>query len=193
MRGVKILKTITMCLQNVFDPTRQIYKPLYQSIFIFHKGSYQSAYILHREIEATGEQMKFDMKIRWKNVIAATIISLALGALTALAPMFPCGYRDAASNVPAGYGYHSLAKVVFNGFDWGSSTVPTLFPGYSGSGPFAVNAEYWIALLYIPMFMAIILLGWLIIGGKVRFEQFILPSTRSGPPRARTRPVRKSR
>ena len=109
--------------------------------------------------------MKINMKLRWKNVIAATIVCLALGALTALAPMYPCGYT--ASGTRAGYGYHSLATVASEGFEWTSDMVPVAFPEFTGSGPYVAVGQQWIAAMYIPMFIAIIFLGWLILTGNL--------------------------
>lgn len=127
--------------------------------------------------------MKLDMKFRRKNVFLAAIVCIGLFLLTALSPIIPCGYCDAASNINAGYGYHSLAKVISEGFEWDSVTVPVISQGYDGTGPYIVTAEYWIAALYIPMFMAIIFLGWLIMNGEIKTAGLTRPSTKSGKPR----------
>jgi hypothetical protein len=114
------------------------------------------------------------------NFALALAICLGLSIMVSLAGILPCSYHDAANGKFAGYGYHSLVKVASEGLEWDSQTVPEQSPLYSGTGPFVASAEYWIVLLYIPIFMAIIFLGWLIMGGKKRLAKFIRPSKKSG-------------
>jgi hypothetical protein len=140
-----------------------LYKHPYQSIFIFYKEVYQSTYILHRKIGITGEQMKINMEIRWKNVLLATIVCLGLCIILSLASVLPCGYHDAADGKFAGYGYHSLADVASNGFEWNADAVPHLYERYSGTGPYIASAEYWVVALHFPIFLAIIFLGVVIV------------------------------
>ena len=103
----------------------------------------------------------------------ALTICLGLGAIMSLASILPCGYHDAATGDYAGHGYHSLAEVVSEGFEWDSQTVPNPYEKYTGTGPYIATCEFWIAALFIPIFFAIIFLGWLIIGGNGRNFQFI--------------------
>ncbi|MDD4308626.1 MAG: hypothetical protein PHU53_07470 [Thermoplasmata archaeon] len=127
--------------------------------------------------------MKLDKKFRRKNVFLAVTVCIGLSLLTVLSPIIPCGYCDAASNINAGYGYHSFAKVISEMFEWDSGTVPVISQGYEGSGPYIVTAEYWIVSLYIPMFMAIVFLGWLIMNGEIKTAGLTRLSTKSGKPR----------
>ncbi|MDO9538081.1 MAG: hypothetical protein Q7J68_07165 [Thermoplasmata archaeon] len=117
-------------------------------------------------------------KPSFKNLAIALTICLSLGALTMFAPVFPCGYKDAASGATAGYGYHSLAKVASEGFQWDSASVPEPYVMYTGTGPYVVNANTWIALLYIPIILAIIYFGWFIISTEGQIFNFIRPSKR---------------
>jgi hypothetical protein len=114
------------------------------------------------------------------NFALALAICLGLGIMVSLASVLPCSYHDAADGKFAGYGYHSLAKAASEGFEWNSDSVPEQSPLYSGTGPYVASVQYWIVLLYIPIFMAIVFLGWLIMGGKKRFAEFIRPSKKSG-------------
>ena len=99
-----------------------------------------------------------------RHLAAALAVCVSLGAVTCLAPMIPCGYADAVSGRYAGYGYHSLADVAARGFGWDSEAVPHMDEAYSGSGPYEASARLWIVLLYVPVFMAIACLGYIING-----------------------------
>ena len=103
---------------------------------------------------------------------------IGLGFL--LAPIYPCDYwEDTHLYVPwhqAGYGYHSLAEVLGNGFFWTSQDVPIEFDDYRGntSASYFVVGQSWISLLFIPIFMGLAYLGWLIAGGPERYS-ILLP------------------
>ena len=115
-----------------------------------------------------------------KNFTLALATCLSLGAVISFASVLPCGYHDAADGKFAGYGYHSLAKVASEGFEWNAGNVPEPYEKYSGTGPYIASAEYWVVALYIPIFIGIIFLGWLILGGKERLAPFIHLSRKSG-------------
>jgi hypothetical protein len=112
--------------------------------------------------------------------VLALAICLGLSIMVSLGSVLPCSYHNAVDGKYAGYGHHSLVKVASEGLEWDSETVPELNPLYNGTGPYVASAQYWVALLYIPIFIAIIFLGWLIMGGKGRLAAFIHLSTRSG-------------
>ena len=115
-----------------------------------------------------------------KNLALALGICISLGTTVSLISILPCSYNDAVDGNYAGYGYHSLVKVVSEGLEWNAASVPEPIPGYSGTGSYIVSAQYWIPALYIPIFIAITYLGWLIMGGKKWFSEFIPLSRKSG-------------
>ena len=95
------------------------------------------------------------------------------------APMYPCGYWDKAhlyqDYYQAGYGHHSLIEVVGNGWFWEADDVPVTYDNYKGdaTSSYFVMGLWWISLLYIPIFIGIIYLGWLIAGGQERISIFL--------------------
>ncbi len=120
------------------------------------------------------------------HLLAAVGVCVALGVLACLAPAYPCGYSGSNEEY-AGYGYHSLAKAASEGFGWSADSVPVLYEKYSGTGPYEIKAEPWMAALYVPIFIAIAFLGFLIYSGS-----FIRPSRTSEirptrTPQSRTR------
>ena len=123
--------------------------------------------------------------IRIGYTLASVICTILLITLL-FANIYPCGYWEKTNfNVKEGYaghGYHSFTEVVGKGFFWEAEEVPVLKADYKGnttSGYYAMGL-WWISLLYIPIFIGIIYLGWLIAGGRERFEVFNLPSKKSG-------------
>lgn len=92
----------------------------------------------------------------------ATALAVSLSCVVLFAPIYPCGYFDANSQVYAGYGHHSLFTVLDNQFNWSSDYVPVPNEKYTGSGPYMVEAGLWTVVLYVPIFLAIAYLFWLI-------------------------------
>lgn len=92
-----------------------------------------------------------------------TRIIVALGVTGGLAiavfflPMYPCGYFDGSSY--AGYGYHSLADIASEGLGWDADVVPNMASKYTGDGPYVVQPQAWIMVLYVPILLAIAFLG----------------------------------
>ena len=92
-----------------------------------------------------------------------TKIIVALGVTGGLAievlflPMYPCGYFDGSSY--AGYGYHSMADILDRGMEWGESEVPNMSEKYLGDGPYMVQPQAWIMVLYAPILLAIAFFG----------------------------------
>ena len=93
---------------------------------------------------------------------AAVAIAVPLSCTVLFAHVYPCGYFDANSQVYAGYGHHSLFTVQANRLSWDTSSVPVMYEKYTGSGPYVVEAGLWVAILYVPIFLAIAYLGWLV-------------------------------
>ena len=104
----------------------------------------------------------------------ASVVCLLLMITVVLANIYPVGYWDISMLYEeegfAGYGYHSLAEVVGNGFFWEAEDVPVENTLYRGNGPYYAMGLWWISLLYIPIFLGIIYLGWLIVGGRERMK-----------------------
>ena len=112
--------------------------------------------------------------IPWKRLGVAVPLCLGLAALVCALPMFPCGYFDAQTDIYGGYGYHSLAGAVSEGLSWESTTVPEPYEKYAGSGPFTVVAQWWIAMLYIPIFVAIGYFGYIVIESDDRKKREVI-------------------
>lgn len=118
-----------------------------------------------------------------KSNLLAAIIGLALIVTVLFAGMYPCGYWEKSRLYQeegyAGHGYHSLAEVLARGFFWEADMVPSPNPHYHGniSAGYYVMGLWWISLLYIPIFLGIIYLGWLIAGGRERIS-VILPGSK---------------
>jgi len=100
------------------------------------------------------------------HILVAVSVCVVLSALACLAPAYPCGYYGADEEY-AGYGYQSLAKVTSEGFGWGADSVPVPYERYSGTDPYEVKAGLWTAALYVPIFVAIIFLSFLIYSGRL--------------------------
>jgi len=92
----------------------------------------------------------------------AVSVSIVVFIVVASIGVYPCGYYDSDSGAYAGHGYHSLSTVIGNGFFWNSDVVPDQSNYYHGNGPFYVIGEWWIAVLYIPIMMIIVLIGLMI-------------------------------
>lgn len=97
----------------------------------------------------------------------ASIICLVLMMTVLFANIYPCGYWSQSQLFEeegyAGYGHHSLAEVLANGFFWGDEEIPAPNPDWETLGPpFYVVGYWWVAVLYIPIFIGIIFIGWLI-------------------------------
>ncbi len=121
-----------------------------------------------------------------KNIAMALAACIGLGALLCLAPLMPCGYTGTADGLHAGYGHHSLADIMAKGLEWDTDTVPVPYERYSGAGPYTAAAQGWAIALYIPIFIAIVFLGRMILGGKLT-----RPSRKSGTLPGQTRQSRK--
>ncbi len=106
----------------------------------------------------------------------ASVICTILMIVLMFANIYPCGYWGQTQLYEdkgyAGHGYHSLAEVVGNGFFWDADDVPEPYDKYNGDGPYYVMGHWWISVLYIPTFLGIIYLGWLIAGGRERLLFF---------------------
>lgn len=94
--------------------------------------------------------------------VIAVSICVALIVLLSIGNIYPSGYVDVNTQHHAGHGYHSLASVVGEGFYWHADTVPHQANEYYGSGPYAVTANFLISFLYIPLFIAIAFIGYMI-------------------------------
>ena len=107
-------------------------------------------------------------------LVSIICLGLTIGML--FANIYPCGYWDEAKLYEeegyAGHGYHSFVEVVGNGFFWEADEVPEPYENYQGDGPYYVMGLWWISMLYIPVFLGIIYLGWVIVGGRERFSIF---------------------
>ncbi|MCK5038086.1 MAG: hypothetical protein KAS16_03205 [Thermoplasmata archaeon] len=92
-----------------------------------------------------------------------TRIMVALGVTGGLAiavfflPIYPCGYFDGSSY--AGYGYHSLADIASEGLEWDADIVPNMSEKYLGDGPYVVQPQAWIMVLYAPIILALAFFG----------------------------------
>jgi hypothetical protein len=95
-------------------------------------------------------------------LVVATAIAVSLCCVVLFVPFYPCGYLDANTQKYAGHGDHSLFTVLDNQFNWASDSVPVPSEKYTGSGPYMVEAGLWVAALYLPIFLAIAYLGWMI-------------------------------
>lgn len=111
----------------------------------------------------------------------ASIICMGLIIGLLFANIYPCGYWDEAQFYEdegyAGHGYHSFVEVVGNGFFWEADEVPESFDNYRGNGPYYAMGLWWISLLYVPIFLGIIYLGWIIVGNKERLL-IVLPRSK---------------
>ena len=107
----------------------------------------------------------------------ASAICIVLMVVVMFASIYPCGYWDEAQLYEeegfAGYEYNSLAEVMGNGFFWETDDVPEQTGVYQEDGPYYVMGLWWISLLYIPMFLGIIYLGWIIAGSKELLSIFL--------------------
>jgi len=92
----------------------------------------------------------------------AVSMSIVLFIVVAMIGVYPCGYYDSDSSVYAGQGYHSLSTVMANGFYWHSDSMPDQLEYYHGEGPFYVIGKWWISIFYIPIILAIVLLGMMV-------------------------------
>ena len=109
-------------------------------------------------------------------------ICLILMITVAFMNIYPCGYWDQAQLFEeegyAGYGHYSLVEVVGNGFFWEADDIPEPNPDWRTLGPpFYVVGYWWVTLLYIPIFLGIIFLGWLISGGRERIGTLLNKKT----------------
>ena len=106
-----------------------------------------------------------------------SVICIILLITLVFANIYPCGYWNQTQLYEeegyAGHGYHSLVEVVGNGFFWEADEVPEMSGQYKGDGPYYAMGLWWISVLYIPMFLVIICLGWLIAGGRERLSIFL--------------------
>ena len=100
---------------------------------------------------------EFRMKKDITRIIVALGVSGGLAIAVFFLPMYPCGYFDGTSY--AGYGYHSLADIIDRGTEWDENVVPNMADKYLGNGPYVVQPQAWIMVLYAPILLAIAFLG----------------------------------
>ena len=101
------------------------------------------------------------------NYAIASVICLVLIITVIFANIYPCGYwsQDQLFEKEgyAGYGYHSLAEVLSNGYFWEADEIPEPNPDWRTLGPeFYVVGYWWVSVMYIPIFLGIFYVGWLI-------------------------------
>ena len=73
-------------------------------------------------------------------------------------PVYPCSYFDGGGTY-AGYGYHSIANIASEGLEWDENEVPNMASRYQGDGPYVVQPQAWIMVLYAPIMLAIAFFG----------------------------------
>ena len=106
----------------------------------------------------------------------ASGICLILALTVTFVSIYPCGYWEQGKLYDleegyAGHSYESLATVLGEGFFWETDDVPVEYEWYRGDGPYYAVGYWWISVLYIPIYIGIVYLGWLIVGGRERFEK----------------------
>jgi len=115
------------------------------------------------------------------NYAAATGICLILMITVSVAPIYPVGYWEQGKLYDleegyAGHGHDSLAYVLGEWFFWETDEVPVEFHEYRGDGPYYAVGHWWVSMMYIPIFLGIIYLGWVLIGGRERLGS-VLPDS----------------
>ena len=113
------------------------------------------------------------------NYAVASGICLILVISLSLANIYPVGYWEQGKLYDleegyAGHGYKSLAFILYEGYFWEADDVPVEFEEYQGDGPYYAVGHWWVSILYMPIYLGIIYLGWLLAGGRERLS-IILP------------------